>query len=317
MAEGVFQAIRWFRGLGREGRPNGIPWHSKRCGVQPHLEGIVWKENHSKHISKRCPGNKERLVYFMNQSLRRDITQVLLDEKEQRCGLSFVRWNLKKAVRLFHVSTGTAFANFTSSPSTIFYFYSGFFLPFALITTAWYSFIALNVKLIEIVQIDNRTSTNNYFNSHEILRIVYSASRIDFIFRISYLKTTNVNLEILQTNLIILSLNPLVMQSSSRFSVNLDRSLFFDLRKRGGGHAVDSLDQDGSKCRLRLALQVCYVKTPHAALDSYYRFDLPPEYINVNMILIQRVLTSQDCNNRIPQQEYYQDCRNHRPVRRL
>ncbi|KRZ08212.1 hypothetical protein T11_9041 [Trichinella zimbabwensis] len=94
MAEGVFQAIRWFRGLGREGRPNGIPWHSKRCGVQPHLEGIVWKENHSKHISKRCPGNKERLVYFMNQSLRRDITQVLLDEKEQRCGLSFVRWNL-------------------------------------------------------------------------------------------------------------------------------------------------------------------------------------------------------------------------------
>ncbi|KRZ08176.1 hypothetical protein T11_4386 [Trichinella zimbabwensis] len=40
-------------------------------------------------------------------------------------------------------------------------------------------------------------------------------------------------------------------------------------------------------------------------------------FINVDMTLIQRVLTSQNCNNRIPQQEYYQYYRNHRPVQIL
>ncbi|KRY76696.1 hypothetical protein T4A_8314 [Trichinella pseudospiralis] len=73
---------------GSQGCPNEISWHNKRCRVQPDLEGIVWNENYSKYISEKCPGYRERLVYFMNQSSRRDNTQVLQYENEQRCGLS-------------------------------------------------------------------------------------------------------------------------------------------------------------------------------------------------------------------------------------
>ncbi|KRZ16529.1 hypothetical protein T4B_12809 [Trichinella pseudospiralis] len=51
---------------GSQGCPNEISWHNKRCRVQPDLEGIVWNENYSK----------------------RDNTQVLQYENEQRCGLS-------------------------------------------------------------------------------------------------------------------------------------------------------------------------------------------------------------------------------------